>query len=204
MPLDLKQKRETILTAEIAFARSLAVSVIRPKPLSVWEVLIPIIFILEFMKSREQREVFVQNLMFTKKMALDAAYKMIGDKQSMEEAMAPIEKQTRELLSTAPAGIYSERIRQAQLEEIRLIIDHYCRLLGADGDDFKALVSGAYPTFARYSDFLMQLAKAEGQVTAAARQTLGDKTDTRTLAMIEKAIAGMRTREAEKIYASES
>ena len=133
MPSDLKKKFGVILTHEQSLARSVAVSVIRPKPLSVWEVLIPIIFIMMFMKSREEREVFIQNLMFTKKMALEAALKMTRDQQSLEEAMAPVEEQTQELVATTPDDIYSEQIRQEQLKEVRLLIDHYSRLLRAEG-----------------------------------------------------------------------
>lgn len=199
---DLKQKYEIVFARETAVARSVAAAVIRPKPLSVWEVLIPVIFILMFMKSKQEREVFVQNLMFTKKMALEAAFKMLRDRQSVEEAMAPVERQTKELLSTAPEGIYSERIRREQLKEIRLLIDHYARLLGAEGSDFKSLVCGAYPSFAGYSGFLQQLSMAESQVNAAATETLGAGADTGRLAEIETTLARRRISEAEEIYAS--
>lgn len=202
LPLDLKKKFGTILSHEQSLARSVAATVIRPKPLSVWEVLIPIIFILMFMKSRQERDVFVQNLMFTKKLALEAAFEMTRDERSTEQVMAPIEEQTKELVATTPDGIYSDQIRREQLKEIRLLIDHYCRLLKAEGADIQTLITGAYPTFTGYSRFLEQLGAAEAQVTAAAKQTLGAETDTRTLAKIETAVNGMRSREAEKIYAS--
>jgi len=200
--LDLKKKFNAILSHEQSLARSVAAAVIRPKPLSVWEVLIPIIFIMMFMKSREEREVFVQNLMFTKRMALDAAIEMIRDQRSAEEVMAPIEERTRELMATTPDGIYSEQIRREQLKEVRLLIDHYGRLLNADGGDFNALTASAYPTFASYSRFLKQLETTEAQVTAAARRTLGSRTDTVTLSRIETAVNSMRIREAEEIYTS--
>ena len=154
MPLDLKQKFDAVLNREKSFANSVAAAVIRPKPLSVWEVLIPVIFILGFMKSRQEREVFSQNLMFTKNMALEAAYKMVRDGRAVEEVMADIDERTRELVATAPDGIYSEQIRREQFKEIRLLIDHYSRLLNADGADFKALVTAAYPTFSGDSRFL--------------------------------------------------
>ena len=201
-PLDLKKKFNAILAHEHHLARSVAAAVIRTKQLSVWEVLIPIIFILMFMKSREEREVFVQNLMFTKKMALEAAFEMIRDGRSIEEVVARIDEQTQELVTKAPDGIYSEQIRREQLKEMRLLIDHYVRLLKAEGADFKTLLTSVYPTFTGYSRFLKQLAAAEAQVTAAATQTLGSRTDTRTLAKIETAVDGLRRREAKEIYAS--
>ncbi len=57
-------------------AQGLAFSLIRPKPLTVWEIMIPVIFILNYVKMKHSREIFIQNQMFTKKMALDAALEM--------------------------------------------------------------------------------------------------------------------------------
>ena len=202
VPLALKKKFGAILSHEISVARSVAATVVRSKPLSVWEVLIPIIFILMFMKTREEREVFVQNLTFTKRMALEAALKMTRDQQSMDEVMAPVKEQTRELVDTAPNGIYSDRIRMEQLKEVRLLIDHYCRLLKAEGADFRSLLLSAYPTFTGYSRFLKQLREAESQVAAAARNTLGARADTDTLAKIETAVNNLRIKQAEEMYAS--
>lgn len=202
MTVNVKKKFSVILAHEQSLARSVAATVIRPKPLSVWEVLIPIIFILMFMKSREEREVFVQNLMFTKKMALEAAMQIIRDRRSVEEVMIPIEEQTRELLSTAPDGLYSEQIRREQLKEVRLLVDHYCRLLNAEGQDFKSLAANAYPTFDSYSRFLQQLGATEAQVTAAARRTLGSRTDTQSLAKMESTVNSLRIKEAKEIYTS--
>lgn len=202
LPSDLKKKFNVILSHEQMSARSVAAAVIRPKPLSVWEVLIPIIFILMFMKTREEREVFVQNLMFTKKLALEAAFEWIRDQRSIDEVMVSIEKQTQELVATAPDGIYSEQIRREQLKEARLLIEHYGRLLAADGADFKTLVSSVYPSLADYSDFTEKLRIAEARVTAAARRTLGSRTDTRTLARIETALNSMRNKQAQDIYSS--
>ena len=199
---DLKKKFQAILAHEHTLARSVAATVIRPKPLSVWEVLIPIIFILMFMKSREEREVFVQNLMFTKKKALEAAFEMIRDQRSIEEMMTRIDEHTQELMAATPDGIYSDLIRREQIKEIRFLIDHYSRLLTADGTDFKTLLINTYPTVSGYRRFLKRLGEMEARVTAAARETLGPRTDTQTLARIETAVDRTRLREAEEIYSS--
>jgi hypothetical protein len=45
-----------ILEREVRLARSVAITTRRLKPFSVWEVLIPIVFILGYMRSRHQRE----------------------------------------------------------------------------------------------------------------------------------------------------
>ena len=51
-------------------AQGLAASLIRPKTLTVWEIMIPVIFILNYAKLKQSREILIQNQMFTKKMAL--------------------------------------------------------------------------------------------------------------------------------------
>ena len=135
-------------------------------------------------------------------MALEAAVKMTRDQQSMEEVMAPVEEQTQELVATAPEGIYSEQIRQEQLKEVRLLIDHYSRLLDAEGEDFRSLLLSAYPTHSGYSRFLKQLEAAEALVTAAARKTLGARADTATLARIETAVNSLRVKQAKEFYTS--
>ena len=114
MAIKLKKKFDIIFAREKRLANSVALQAIQPKPFSVWEVLIPIIFVLGFMRSREQREVFAQNLMFTKKMALEAAFEMLKNGQAKEAAMQRIAVETQSLLSTIPSGVYSDAIRQNQ------------------------------------------------------------------------------------------
>ena len=175
---------------------------IKPKPFSVWEVLIPIVFILGYMRSKEQREVFVQNLMFTKKLALDAAFEMLARDCSKEMVLRRVASETKSLLSSIPNGVYSDAIRQQQIGEVDLLIDHYCKLMRADGDDYAALVVNAYRTKADYSDFQDKLVLAERMVTQAARETLGHKTDNEMAAKIETAFAKIRRQEVAMIYST--
>jgi hypothetical protein len=63
-----------ILEHEVSMARAISALLIQSKPISVWEIMIPVIFILNFAKTKQSREVFVQNHLFTKNMALKAAF----------------------------------------------------------------------------------------------------------------------------------
>ena len=193
-----------ILTRENRVAKSVAMQAIKPKPFSVWEVLIPIVFILGYMRSKEQREIFTQNLMFTKKMALEAAFEMLRKDHSKETVMGRIASETENLLSSIPNGVYSEAIRQQQTGEIDLLIDHYCRLMRADGDDYHALVAGAYQSEQDYREFQDKLTEAEKNVTQAARETLGGQTDDEMAARIEAVTEKIRQQEVEMIYHSHS
>jgi len=185
-------------------AQGLALSLIRPKTLTVWEIMIPVIFILNYAKMKQSREVFIQNQMFTKKMALDAALNMKKKDASKETVMAQIQTKTKELVSSVPGGIYSDDIRRQQLKEIDLLVDHYTRLLNAAGKDYASLVTHAYQTATDYSSFLEALKSAENEVMGAARRTLGDQTDMETAAKIESITANMRTAEVKKIFSSDS
>jgi hypothetical protein len=198
----LKKKFDVILARERQMAKSIAFQAIKPKPFSVWEVLIPVIFILSFMRSKEQREIFAQNLMFTKKMALEAAFEMLHKKQSKEAVLRRIASKTQDLLASVAGGVYSEAIRQKQMQEIDLLIDHYGKLMGGDGGNYVTLVASAYRTREDYEVFLDRLTSAERRVTEAARETLGNQTDDQMVARIDTASDRFRRQEVETIYSS--
>jgi hypothetical protein len=122
---------------------------------------------------------------------------------SREVVVAGIEDKTRTLL-TAPEtqGIYSETIRQQQMNEIDLLFDHYRKLLGAEGQDYDALTRNAYGSRQNYFIFHEQLKSAENKVSDAARQTLGSKADVDALLRIEKATEEIRLSRIEKIFKS--
>jgi hypothetical protein len=201
---DYYKKFKIIFERERSMAQGLAASLIRPKTLTVWEIMIPVIFILNYAKLKQSREIFIQNQMFTKKMALDAALDMRKKDASKEAVMAQIESKTKELVSSVPGGIYSDDIRRQQLKEMDLLIDHFSKLLNAEGKDYAALVTSVYGSATEYQSFLNRLKSAENEVMGAARRTLGDQTDLETAAKIESITASMRTAEVKKIFSSDS
>lgn len=200
MPKKLKKKYQLILSQEFATARSAALKVLKPKPFSVWEVLIPIVFILGYMRAKEQRELFTQNLIFTKKLALGAALDIAKNKLSKQEAMDKIDKETKAVISNVDENIYSEEIRKCQMDEIDFLIDHYINLLEADGLDYKTFILDVYQTKNEYIKFITELNAFEKKVTSAACQTLGGKADMTTLAQLESTIESIRQKEADDIF----
>ena len=205
MSVSLKKKFEFILARERSLAHSVARSVVIPKPIGVWEFMIPVIFILNFMKNKQVKELFIQNFMFTKKLALQAAFDMIKLERSREEVIVQIEEKTGNILASEETqGIYSDEIRREQIKEIDLLIDHYCKLFATNGTDYSSLVANAYQNRQSYMAFVEQLKSVEKEVSKAAQQTLGDKTDTVALSRIEAATARIRMAEVEKIFGTES
>ena len=203
MPANLKKKFDRIYTYERFIGNSVAIRVIRSKPIGVWEFLIPIVFILHFMRNKQSRELFIQNYMFTKQLALDGAFKMLKKGSRREDIISGIEDKTRALLTTPKTQeIYSDTIRQQQMNEIELLLDHYRRLLSADGQDYDELLRNTYGSRENYSLFHEELKTAEKKVSDAACRTLGAKADVNTLRSIEKVTEEIRQSRIEKIFES--
>jgi hypothetical protein len=154
-------------------------------------------------KLKQSREIFIQNQIFTKKMALDAALDMKKKGASKDTIMMQIKAKTKELLTSVPGGIYSDDIRRQQLKEIELLVDHYTKLLNAEGQDYASLVTSAYQSAREYNSFFRQLKSAEKEVMSAAQRTLGSQTDMAAAQKIESLTDRMRAAEMNKIFSSD-
>jgi len=197
-------KYKIIMEHERSTARAISGSLIQSKPISVWEIMIPVIFILNFAKIKQSREVFVQNHLFTKNMALKAALNMFKKGLSKQDIMDSIESQTQKTLSSVPDSIYSDEIRREQLKEIELLVDHYRKLFRADGEDYAVLVIGAYQTRENYAAFFEQLKVAENDVMMAARRTLGNQADNQAAGRLAEITDQIRIAGVDKIFNTDS
>ena len=189
-----------IIDHEYAMAKSVAVSLIKPKPLTVWDIMIPVIFILNFVKLKHSREIFIQNQIFTNTLALEATRDRLKKSQSRQVVFEAVKKKTKDLLSSVPDGIYSEKIRQEQLKEIDFLMDHYGKLFEVEGHDFSALIRNAYVSRVNYSAFLSQLKNVEKDVMTAAQKSLGAQADLQAAGRIEELTEKVRAAEIEKIF----
>ena len=193
-------KYKIILGHEQSMARSIAASLIQPKQITVWEIMIPVIFILNFAKIKQSREVFIQNHLFTKNMALKAAFDMNKKGLGRQEVMDRIESQTKKTLASVPETLYSDEIRREQIKEIELLLEHYGRLFKAAGRDYPVLVVDAYQTRENYTAFYKQLKAAENDVMMAARRTLGDQADSQAAGRLEEITERIRAAGVNKIF----
>jgi hypothetical protein len=201
LPASLKKKYDFVYNHERLVGSAVALRVVESKPIGVWEFLIPIVFILHFMHNRQSRETFIQNYLFTKRHALDAAFKMLKKGSSREDVKAGFENKTRALLTAHETQrIYSDTIRQQQIREVDLLIEHYGRLLNAEGDDYDDLARNAYGNRQNYLIFHERLTLIEKKVSDAARQTLGSKADAEALLRIENATENIRQSRIAKIF----
>ena len=195
-----RAKYRCLLSQERTWAQRVARSIDKPRPISVWEVMIPLLLIFGFVRSKEKKEVMIQNLLFTKEAALKAALEMSLEGLSREEALGPIKEKTRGLLTSVQEGLYSEDIRRNQLKEITLLTEHYGKLIGAEGEEYGDLIRNAYPSLTNYLAFLDQLRQAEKEVNTAALNTLGTRGNPGLVTGMEEALDGLRRRSALKIF----
>lgn len=195
-----KQNYKKIYAWEDKFARSVAYVLIPSRPIGVWEFLIPIVFLLNYMKNKQEREVLTQNIFFTKKLAMEAAREMHNKGLSKDQAMSAVKEKTRQLLASVEGGIYSESIQKRQMDEIRFLLDHFDRLLSSEGDDIAAMMRKVYPHKKAYRDFLKSLKALEREVTRAARKTLGGKADPVFIKKMESVINQKREGQTETIF----
>lgn len=197
---NLAAKYKWILAQERAWAGSLAASIHKPRRISVWEVLMPLLLIFNYAGLKVSRETFVQNNLFTKQLALNAARDILEKPVSRGAAMAPVKQKTRDLLSTVEEGVYSEAIREKQLYEIDLLVDHYCLLMESEGRDYDSLVRGVYRDRRSYLGFLNRLQKAEQEVNAASLKTVGSRGDPLFVSKLEETMETLRMATVERIF----
>jgi plasmid maintenance system killer protein len=202
LPTILDTKYENILTQENTVAKAVARSVIGVSSVTVWDVLIPIVFVFNVLKFKRAREIFALNFLFTKKLALQGAFDMIKTSQSREDALAQIRNRTSEVLASDKKGIYSIKIRQKQMREMELLLDHYSRLLNAEGKDYSSMVRNAYLSRKDYGAFAKQLEGIEKEVNRAASQTVKTASAPDIILKMEEATARLRAAESEKIFPS--
>ncbi len=195
LPRGIETKHQNILAQERSLAKAIASAVIEVKPVSAWEVLIPILFILRFFQIKRSKETFTLNFLFTKKLALEAAFAMAEKRKGKEEAQEQIKEKTGKILAGDKAGLYSSKIRQKQMKEMDLLIDHYGRLLEAEGEDYPSMVRNAYRTRERYVTFLEELEEAEKEVYQAATQTVKRSSAREFASKMEEATVRVRRAE---------
>ena len=202
LPTILDTRYENILTQENTVAKAVARRVIGQNPVTVWDVLIPIVFVFNVLKFKRAREIFTLNFLFTKKLALQGAFDMIKTGQNREDALSQIRDRTSQILASDKKGIYSIKIRQKQMREMELLLDHYFRILNAEGKDYVSMVKHAYGTRQNFAAFVKELEGIEKEVNRAAGQTVKTASAPDIILKMEESTARLRAAEAENIFPS--
>jgi hypothetical protein len=187
----IHQKRDSIQRHEAAFADRLSAAVIERPKLSVWMILIPIIFVSYFSQLRryaQGRKEFTKNYLQSKQQALDLAFEALAS-----GAESDIDHLAR--LTDVP-----DDIRPLQAEVQKVLVGHFLALLRADGEAYDALVRAAYSDRTAYLLFLNRLNKAENAVYASLTAKLTEEGASSIVATVERESERLRRREAERVF----
>lgn len=201
LPTFVDTKYNIIRSEERRLAKAVARKIVKMPEITVWVFMIPFIFVFNFLRYKRTTETFALNFLFTKRLALDAALDIIKEGLQRQDVVVRINDKTRDILASDKQGVYSEKIRMKQMNEINLLLDHYLKLLEAEGKNYKSLLKNAYQTQDNYRTFLQQLTAAEKAVNQAALQTVGkSETAHEIISEMENTTEGIRTEEAKIIF----
>lgn len=194
----MRKKKEIILAAEEEFSRAVALGVLVRRPLTVWHYLIPGMFIIDFLKRSSEVRRYSGHFLFPRKLALDAA-QSISCGEERKKTVSAMSEGVKEWLSSL--NLYSGDLHRHQMEAVELLIDHYGKLLGSDGDNYYSLVKNAYNTRENYEAYLSRLASAEEEVDRAIIERLGESEALRERLEAEKRqVERMRKKNVEMIF----
>ena len=157
-------KYEMIIAFERQFAREVTLGVIVQRPLSVWHYLLPGMFIIDFLRRTSAISRYTKYFMFPRQLSVDAARHLLqGYDESAEKSRiaAEIEKWLNSL------HLYSTRLAKAQQYAIDVLIDHYTKLLSAEGGSHLELIEDAYGSREAYEAYVLRLTSAETDIDQA-------------------------------------
>jgi methyl-accepting chemotaxis protein len=201
LPTVLDTKINNIYKEERDVAVAISSEVTGILVFGVWDFMLPPLFIINVLKHHRTKEAFALNFLFTKKLALEAARAMCCSGQTREESLAQVDRETAALLRSDQKGIYSERIRQKQAQEISLLIDHYLILINTEDKTYRDMVRAAYRDRDAYNTFIHRLTMAEKEVNRAALQTVGNNNAARDFASsMEEAVSRIRANDTKNTF----
>jgi len=186
----LEKKRDLLIEQEKKFARVLSRRVLEKPPLSVWMILIPIIFVYWFMrlqKVTQGQNEFVLNYMLTRELAIQEAFHAVSQKRPPD--CRGIAMQAKIAAQAIPP--YEELLTR--------LTDGYIFLLQQDGHDVPAMVRRAYPAKSAWLLLQNVLNQAEKKLHTA----LADPSDANlgeTINKIETHSGMLRRDLADEIY----
>ena len=165
------EKHKMILGAEEKMAREVTLGVIVTRPLTVWHYIIPGMFIIDFLRRGSALRKYTEHFLFPRKLAIDAAQALTqGEDES--EVFSHIKNDTITWLNSLE--LHTPGLLDAQMAVIKLLVDHYERLLKEDGYSFYALVKKAYENRTRFQGFIDELTAAEADLDRELIAKLGE------------------------------
>lgn len=164
-------KYNIIIDAEQQFTREVALRVIYLRPPSAWYYLIPGMFIFDFLRRGSAIRKYTETFMFPRKLALEAASSLSAD-QTRSTVDSHLESEIKNWLIAH--RLESPDLVLAQKETVDLLMDHYAKLLQAEGENYDDLIQNAYSTRENFEAHIQQIAAAENKVDQAILARVGE------------------------------
>ena len=161
MALSLKEKRDVIYAYEEQFAYRLGKEVIQKPEISVWMILLPVLFVHHMYKVNQYKTgitSFAQGILDPRKKALSKSY---NDVSAGKETTCEV----KDYFPDIDLGSEKQsRLAEKQVAVIRVMEKHYVKLLKSPGQNFEELLRKAYPTQGDYRLYLNKMEKPEGDL----------------------------------------
>jgi|APSaa5957512622_1039677.scaffolds.fasta_scaffold75205_1 hypothetical protein len=189
----IEEKKEFILANEFTLANRLAYKILHKHPLSIWMIVIPIVFVYYFYalnRYKASKKDFVSNFIRSRENILDKAVGFTEDGQKPDyEALAE-----KENIPDFANGAYKEWARA--------LFEHFQKLLHTDGDSYADLVRGKYENRGQYLKVLDHLNKVESKFYKALRKDLQDSVEDAggIIKAMENSLGPIRREEADGIF----
>jgi len=164
-------KYDIIIGAEQQFAREVCLGVIYLRPPSAWYYLIPGMFIFDFLRRGSIIRKYTETFIFPRKLALEGARSLTAG-ETRAAIDSHLEVEIKNWLTAHQLD--SQDLLQAQKETVDLLMDHYLKLLQADGESYVDLIEQAYSSRENFEAHLQQIAAAENKVDQAILARVGD------------------------------
>lgn len=189
----LSEKKELIFDYELKFAHQVAAKVIDKPQLSLWMILIPVVFVYYFYKLKkfaDGRKAFVANYMITRERTLEEAYAAVETNHNPN-----LNKIIN--MSSAP-----EDALDAYAQWVKVLAAHYQDLLQARGQEIDGLVKTAYKNRTNFLLTLNRLNKVEKRFNSALKPHLQPNIQgaDQIIAAIEQWSQKIRREEATRIF----
>lgn len=161
MSLSLDEKYEIIYAHEENFAYALAKRVVKKPEVSVWMILIPILFLHHAHKINQYKagvKHFAGGILASKKKALDKSYKEASTGEALnygtDDYFPDVELNT----------LHERALAQKQAKVIRIMESHYKALFNTQGGSMTELLRKAYGSPGDYRHYFNRLAEAEAEL----------------------------------------
>jgi hypothetical protein len=184
----IERRRRLILAHETAVAGTIAGQIVDKPTLSVWMILIPLLFVH-----------YMQRLQVCRR-----AVAQVSDALLRSRCRA-LDLVCESFVSDTEGGAGEEdarirTLRSAQEAEVALLARHYAKLLAVDGNEYAALVRRAYGTGDAYRELLDELRTIEHRVSAAAYDARAEASSAELLQRLERARLQAHSRELELTF----